>query len=254
MAITDLIDLPASPNQPGVNAAKQATMLSLLGNPRSDYSEDCQEVTDARLQRLIVRENVGPFPVRGLAPAVAGLRAIFEDVKGAFPVIHAGLGSAGMLCARLVRGSTSSVSNHSWGTAVDLTLDNVLDRRGDGKVQVGLRDIAPIFNHHGWFWGAGFGTEDAMHFEASDELIRKWLRDGLFGPATAEPPSVLTVGDRGDEVREIQRALNRFGAGLEVDGKFGTNTKLAVMAFQGAHGLPADGAVALPTRRALGLA
>ena len=76
-----------------------------------------------------------------------------------------------MLCARLVRGSTSASSNHSWGTAIDLTLDGVLDQRGDGRVQVGLTRIAPIFNRHSWFWGAGFRTEDGMHFEASDELL-----------------------------------------------------------------------------------
>jgi D-alanyl-D-alanine dipeptidase len=50
-----------------------------------------------------------------------------------------------MLCARFVRGSTTTISNHSWGTAIDLTLDGVLDRRGDGRVQVGLTRIAPIF-------------------------------------------------------------------------------------------------------------
>jgi hypothetical protein len=78
-----------------------------------------------------------------------------------------------MLCARFVRGSTTAISNHAWGTAIDLTLDGVLDRRGDGRVQVGLTRIAPIFNRHSWFWGAGFRTEDAMHFEGSDELIRR---------------------------------------------------------------------------------
>lgn len=254
MAITDLIDRPANPNKPGVSNAKQATMLALLGNPRSDYTEDCQEVTEPRLKPLMVLESVGPFRVRGLKPAVEGLRTIFTEVKSHFPKVHAALGTAGMLCARLVRGSTNSVSNHSWGTAIDLTLDGVLDRRGDDKVQIGLRDIAPIFNKHGWFWGAAFGTEDAMHFEASDELIRNWIKLGLFGTAVKLPETVLTVGDRGDEVRAVQEALNKFGADLEVDGKFGTSTQMALLVFQGMKGIPTDGAVTAKTRRALGLA
>ncbi|NPT47993.1 hypothetical protein GNZ12_43250 [Paraburkholderia sp. 1N] len=44
------------------------------------------------------------------------------------------------------RGSTSTTknSNHSWGTAVDLTIAGVLDTRGDNKVQVGLTLLCPI--------------------------------------------------------------------------------------------------------------
>jgi hypothetical protein len=35
----------------------------------------------------------------------------------------------------------------------------------------------------GFSWGAGFSgdREDAMHFKASDELVRRWDRDGLLG-------------------------------------------------------------------------
>jgi hypothetical protein len=29
-------------------------------------------------------------------------------------------------------------------------------------------------NQHGWYWGAAFRTEDAMHFEASRSLISQW--------------------------------------------------------------------------------
>ena len=79
-----------------------------------------------------------------------------------------------MLCCRLVRGSASAISNHSWGTAIDLTLNGVLDAYGDDKVQHGLTLIAPIFNRHGWYWGAVFRKEDGMHFEASRDLIDRW--------------------------------------------------------------------------------
>src|ERR1035437_4827890 len=60
------------------------------------------------------------------------------------------------------------------GTTVDLTLNGLLDRRGDNQVQLGLTLIASIFNAHGWFWGAAFRTEDALHFEASRSLISQW--------------------------------------------------------------------------------
>lgn len=62
--------------------------------------------------------------------------------------------------------SATAISNHSWGTAIDLTLDGVLDTYGDDKVHYGLT-LASIFNRHGWFCGAAFRTEDAMHFGAT---------------------------------------------------------------------------------------
>jgi hypothetical protein len=146
------------------------------------------------------------------------------------------------------------VSNHSWGTAIDLTLQGKLDQRGDNRVQVGLARIAPIFNHHGWFWGADFSTEDAMHFEVGDETIRAWHASGLFGN-TPKPQSepVLSMGDRGPEVRKVQEKLNEHGAGLVIDGIFGRGTQAAVMAFQAANGLVVDGIVGRKTSAALGV-
>jgi putative peptidoglycan binding protein/D-alanyl-D-alanine carboxypeptidase-like protein len=253
MSITDRIPVPGTINA-GVNSAKQTTMLSLLGNPRDSYTDDCQPVTNPNLSGLVVVESVGPFRAQGLRPAIASLRQVLQDVAQTHADIHAALGTAGMLCARLVRGSAHSISNHSWGTAIDLTVAGVLDRRGDGFVLRALADIAPIFNHHGWFWGAGFATEDAMHFEASDDLIRQWHIDGLVGRGAPPPPVLLTVGDRGPEVRVLQTRLNERGAALTVDGVFGTGTRAAVAAFQVAHGLRGDGVVGPKTRDALGLA
>jgi hypothetical protein len=252
MAITDLVEIPQGING-GVSSAKQTTMLSLLGNPRGDYDDSCREVTNPRLRDLIVVEDVGPFRARGLAPAVRVLTTVLAEIERQEPEVSAGLGTAGMLCARLVRDSRSAISNHSWGTAIDLTLDGVLDRRGDRRVQIGLTRIAPIFNRHRWFWGAGFRTEDAMHFEASDELIRQWHAEGWFGPAVRVPEPVLSLGDRGPEVVAVQRRLNQLNGDLEVDGVFGPATRAAVVAFQAAAGLTPDGVVGPRTRAALEL-
>ena len=53
----------------------------------------------------------------------------------------------------------------------------------------------------------------------------------------------IRKGSTGDDVRYCQQKLNEFGANLEVDGKFGDKTKAAVIAFQKANGLTADGVV-----------
>jgi hypothetical protein len=212
-------------------------------------------VTNPTLKALIELASVGPFRVRGLRPAVASLTEIMAEIRAVSPDAHAGLGSAGMLCARLVRNTTTNaISNHSWGSAIDLTLDGVLDTRGDNLVQEGLTRIAPIFNQHGWFWGAGFRTEDAMHFEAGDALIRQWHDDGAFGPVSGPQPEVLLMlGDRGPDVLALQQRLNALGERLQEDGIFGTGTRAAVIAFQGSHGRMPDGVVGPKTREALGL-
>ncbi|MEH3107627.1 MAG: peptidoglycan-binding protein [Sphingomonas fennica] len=233
-------------HQPGVRAARQRTMLSLLGNPRENYTSKCQPVTDRAIAKLIVYEDVGPFSIRGLKPAVASLRTILQTIGTSEPEVYDALGNEGMLCARLVRGSTTAISNHSWGTAIDLTLEGVLDRRGDGKVQIGLTRIYRHFNAAGWFCGAAFGTEDAMHFEAGDALIRQWHGDGTFATATATEAvdAALSLGDRGPDVADLQRLLNRRMDGtLAVDGDFGLATHAAVLSFQAAHGLYPDGIV-----------
>lgn len=250
MSIVDLIPIPEGINA-GVRSAKQLTMLSLLGNPRGSYTQTCQPIEHPVLLGLVETRSVGPFRVSGLKPAVDALADILQDVRREQTEVHDALGTAGMLCARLVRNSATTVSNHSWGTAVDLKLKGVLDVRGDRRVQRGLAAIAPIFNRHGWFWGAGFGTEDAMHFEVSDGKIREWHELGVFGAGRSSLPQGLSVGDRGPEVRELQEMLNRAGHDLKVDGSFGTKTLDAVRAFQRASGLKVDGVASQETLAAL---
>lgn len=173
MKPTDEIKVPAGVNA-GLSGSGNALMLSVFGQPRNSYSSDCRPVTNAKLAKMIVTDNVGPFRVTGHKLAVEDLKLIFAEIKAKHPVEYATLGTAGMLCCRLVRGSNKSISNHSWGTAIDLTVNRVLDERGDKLTQSALAVIAPVFNKHGWFWGATFSTEDAMHFEVSAQRIAKW--------------------------------------------------------------------------------
>jgi len=189
-------------------------------------------------------KDAGPFRVSGFDLAVDLLAKIMDDVKSEQPAVFDALGTAGMMCCRFVRGSNSSISNHSWGTAVDLNLDGRLDLRGNNKAQKGLTLIAPIFHRHGWFWGAGFPTEDSMHFEVSRQKMMEWNNSGLlFSDRILSHPTVLDFGDRGSDVQELQKRLNRLGFQLDTDGIFGPATRAAVIDFQAAHGLEPDGIV-----------
>lgn len=64
-------------------------------------------------------------------------------------------------------------------------------------------------------------------------------------------PAVLRVGDRGEAVTALQRALTLHGFEVPDDGAFGPGTLAAVEAFQAAHGLPVDGIVGARTWGAL---
>lgn len=67
---------------------------------------------------------------------------------------------------------------------------------------------------------------------------------------TAEPP--LQHGSRGDEVLKLQTRLQQLGYYHgELDGQFGAGTQEAVIAFQKANGLAADGMAGEETRRIL---
>ncbi|MCW5936747.1 MAG: M15 family metallopeptidase [Fimbriimonadaceae bacterium] len=114
--------------------------------------------------------------VRGLDVAVESLRGVFamirENERDAFEQIQ----TAGMLCCRYVRGSSRALSNHSWGTAIDLTFNGAdVDRMGDERCQVGLLMVYKYFHAAGWYWGRGFSREDSMHFELADETVRRLL-------------------------------------------------------------------------------
>jgi hypothetical protein len=177
ISYTHEVGVPVNINQ-GLSANTNGRMISMLGEPRSSYDQECRPVTNKKLAARIITENVGPFRVTGFDLAVRSLKPILAEIKQKYPDMK--LGSAGMLCARRVRGSTTAISNHSWGCAVDLTIDGKLDDYGDGKVQHGLTLIYPIFNKHKWLWGAHFRKEDGMHFEVSWQLLGAWKEQGLL--------------------------------------------------------------------------
>jgi len=171
---TDLITAPPKNTiNVGLSAVSNRYMFEKFGAPREAFAADCQPITNVALKAKLTTASVGPFRVTGMKPVVDSLATVMADVREKLPEIYSVLGTAGMLCCRFVRGSTTSISNHSWGSAVDLTLSGKLDIRGDGKVQTGLTLLAPLFNARGWYWGAGFPTEDGMHFEPSMSLLNQ---------------------------------------------------------------------------------
>ena len=69
---------------------------------------------------------------------------------------------------------------------------------------------------------------------------------------TTSSSSVLKMGSKGTKVKELQKELTKLGYSTNgIDGKFGSGTKKAVIAFQKAYGLTADGIVGATTQNAI---
>jgi peptidoglycan hydrolase-like protein with peptidoglycan-binding domain len=167
-ALSRLIPVPTNLN-PGVTRANESYMISTLGHPRTDGKlpppgyDDGTMLTNPKLVRNMVRANaVISGAGSGLGPAVESLQGIMNQIQQEMPNVRAAMTSAGMKNCRRTRLSGgrwgNNFSNHSWGTAIDIKFNGDLDNPNDKVVQTGLALIAPIFNAHGWVWGAGFGV------------------------------------------------------------------------------------------------
>lgn len=176
--LTEQMKLAKTRFNKGITQPRNRTMLEILGNPRDGYSQECQGMTNPTLKALLETRQIGPIKVTMLKPALDSLERVMNRLKESDPDIYAKVGTAGALCVRFIRGSSTSISNHSWATAIDLTLEGELDGFADGGTQFGLLILAEYFNDEGWFWGAAYNREDSMHFEVGEETLRAWKAEG----------------------------------------------------------------------------
>lgn len=179
-ALTEQMNANREKFNQGVTQPRNKTMLALLGRPREDLGTDCRGITNPKLKGLVETRQIGPIKATMLKPALDSLERIVAKLQEDEPDIAAKLGTAGALCVRLIRGSNSAVSNHSFGTAIDITLQGELDPFADGTMQIGLVILAEHFNAEGWYWGGGYNREDGMHFEVGEETLKKWVDEGLI--------------------------------------------------------------------------
>ena len=177
-ALTEQMKLAKARFNKGITQPSNKIMMALLGPPRDSYNTDCQPVSNPGLKSILETRTVGPIRITMLKPALESVDRVLNRLKESDPDIYAKVGTAGAICARLIRGSATAVSNHSWGTAIDLTLEGQLDPFADGGTQFGLLILAEYFNDEGWFWGAAYNREDSMHFEVGAETLQAWAAAG----------------------------------------------------------------------------
>lgn len=159
-------------------------------------------------------------------------------------------------------GGMSDSRNRVLGSAFDSSWDKMIDYLGGKGIQStaledSIREVAeaakidldPLLKKYG----------DLEHiFQAgalSSDLLSEAL-DNLSG-STADLDKVtdnLDMGDTGEQVKEVQKALEFLGLDLGeagVDGVIGEYTEAAIKAFQKAEGLKVDGIVGPDTLAAL---
>ena len=84
----------------------------------------------------------------------------------------------------------------------------------------------------------GYNGPDYAINRYDEKMAAAYLLYSSGGSRTDNPRPVLRIGDKGPSVVHLQELL-----GITTDGDFGPGTKAAVVAFQRAHGLYADGIV-----------
>lgn len=85
----------------------------------------------------------------------------------------------GSFVPRFIRGSSRSLSNHAFGSAFDINVAwNQLGHEPALKDQEGcVRELVPIANDYGFYWGGHFSRRDGMHFEVATLLTQPELQE-----------------------------------------------------------------------------
>ncbi|SHK62550.1 Putative peptidoglycan binding domain-containing protein [Anaerocolumna jejuensis DSM 15929] len=112
----------------------------------------------------------------------------------------------------------------------------------------------------GWMtqWGSKALGDQGM---TAIQILRNFYGNSIYinsanevaGVPSSWPGANLSIGSRGDSVRQMQEQLNAIAGvyssvpTVAADGVYGPQTEAAVRAFQETFGLPANGIVDLPT-------
>jgi peptidoglycan hydrolase-like protein with peptidoglycan-binding domain len=165
---------PGTVNVGLISPSSPSQVARFGGKPSEHMSQEDSPITNAKLKAMITTESVGPFRVTGIRPAIISLQSVLAEVRRDLPDLLALLSSAGMENNRLMRHSTTKVSNHAWGSAIDLRVAGHLVPIGATYSLKGLDALVPYFNRAGWVWGGGFSSKaqkDPMHFEMGGALM-----------------------------------------------------------------------------------
>jgi hypothetical protein len=174
-------DWPPEPDFPPLtsNVARQKIFgtFTFEPDPLPDNPENIRITNNWEKENIIIVTIPQLKPVTGSNKmqfhklAADQLIQLWKDWDDA-GLMHLLLSFNGSYAPRFVRGSTKTLSNHSFGSAFDINLS--WNKLGAIPALVGqkgsVRELVPIANENGFYWGGHFERKDGMHFEIAQLL------------------------------------------------------------------------------------
>ncbi len=158
-----------------------------------------ENIVNVKIPQLIgvegaPKDGVIKFHKKG----VEQLKGFFEEVERR-GLKHLIISWAGSFYPRFIRGSSSRLSNHSFGTAIDMNAPQ--NWLGQSPAKVGQKgsilEIVSIANSFGFYWGGHYnGRKDGMHFELAklDRFPKKITSNST--------PSIFGLNSHDDEIKD----------------------------------------------------
>ncbi|MBI1225331.1 MAG: peptidoglycan-binding protein [Bacteroidetes bacterium] len=170
------------PSKPGFKPlVGNSARAKIFGNFKFRSAGDGTEaivITDGWADKNIVRVDIPQLHgMKNVPPSgkiqfhrlgAKQLQSLFNDWEKA-DLIKNILTYEGSYVPRYVRGSRTTLSNHSFGTAFDINY--AWNKLGQVPALVGqkgsVRELVAIANKNGFYWGGHFSRMDGMHFEVA---------------------------------------------------------------------------------------
>jgi hypothetical protein len=179
-AVPDSLDWPPKPPFSQLDAAGRRAAFGeypYRSEPTADNPEAIEILSDWVRESIVViaipeLAGVPGAPPSGrvqlhrsVAPRVAELFRKWGEAGLARSI----LGFGGSFVPRFIRGSRTTLSQHAHGSAFDINVPwNGLGARPAARGDRGsVRELVPIANQLGFYWGGHFARKDGMHFEVA---------------------------------------------------------------------------------------
>jgi hypothetical protein len=173
-----------APSKPNFKPLSQSEIKNLFG--KIDFTIDPNK-SSVKILGNWQRENIVTIEIPGfsdLPPYHTNKISVNKKTAEQFKMLFEAWAKAGLTSKllsydgsfnpRLIRGSRTTLSNHTYGIAIDFNFQ--WNKLGVFPASYGskgsLRELVEIANDLGFYWGGHFSRKDGMHFEIGKLLSK----------------------------------------------------------------------------------